>query len=942
MAVGVNIVANFDGKGISKAIKEFKKLDGGAAKSAFALGTLDKSATAAVKGLAKVAAGVGVAAGVIGYKLAKAGYEGQKVMAQTTAIISATGGAAGITAEQVKKMSESMAMQIGVDDELIQKSANLLLTFKAIQNQAGEGNDIFNQAVAITQDMANVFGGADAAAKQLGKALSDPVAGISALKKSGVDFTEQQKTQIETLVKSGKSLEAQKIILKEIESQVGGTAKASATGFDRMVVAANIFAGTLGDFLIPFIERFANFVVEKVVPYMNELVAIMGERGIGGVVKKLSTDFLGFLGNMGKTGNIVLGIVTAFVALKGAMMAYTIAQGIATIATTLFGVAWNATGIGLIAAAIAAIVIGLIALYIKFESVRKVVHALGDILKFVVMNAIAGVQNYFIGFINIALMGFNALIKVANFFGADLKEQELLGFKAFTGLSSGADNAKGKVLDVALALQKVKNEERMLEGKGTTETIPKTLGAGVKETVKTLKELKAAYKDAVVGLSDAQVKMADSTQGIADAQMKVKDATASVEDAFRGITKAQDEVIKKTREHKRAQDSVRKAMSDAADAVLDTQRAQEKLAVVTTKVTAAQRALDEAVNGYGANNKKTKTAQDKYEESQRNLETSGYDLEQAQWAVIDAENELALVRANSASTQRDIRQAEIDLATAKLDLIEAQREQRLTQEEVTASQGEYDQMLNGVRTDSELYKELLDQLNEAKAAEKDAIDAVTDARTKEAEATTAISEALHAEEEALKAIDDAKLAVAKAIREHEKALYDEAAAIRDVAKAQLEEAKAIDEVRIAQQKLNEAKKAKGLTPAAINKVDTAIAGVIAATNAVVAGVGSATATGATGASAGMSAASLEALFARRGMAMATGGIAMRPALRLIGEAGPEAIVPLNRMTNASGTTINISVTAGMGTDGGAVGNAVVDALVKYQRRNGAIPIAVKG
>ena len=77
MAVGVNIVANFDGKGISKAIKAFKALDGGAAKSAFALGTLDKSATAAVKGLSKVAAGISVAAGVIGYSLVKASIQAQ-------------------------------------------------------------------------------------------------------------------------------------------------------------------------------------------------------------------------------------------------------------------------------------------------------------------------------------------------------------------------------------------------------------------------------------------------------------------------------------------------------------------------------------------------------------------------------------------------------------------------------------------------------------------------------------------------------------------------------------------------------------------------------------------------------------------------------------------------------------------------------------------------
>ena len=941
MAVGVNIVSNFSGGGISKAIKEFKKLDGGAAKSAFALGTLDKSATAAVTGLAKVAAGVAVAAGVIGFKLASAAYESQKVMAQTTAIISATGGAAGVTADQVSKLSEKLAMQIGVDDELIQSSANLLLTFKSVKNQAGANNDIFNRAVTITQDMANVFGGADSAAKQLGKALSDPVAGLTALKKSGIDFTEQQKEQIETLVKSGKTLEAQKIILEEIENQVGGTAAASATGFDRMKVAVGNVAETFGALLIPFIERFATFVIDNVVPYMDKLAGVLGTKGIGGLVSTLADDFLNMTSNMGKTGNIVMGIVTAFVMLKAAMLAYTIANGIATIGVKAFGFAWNATGIGLIAAAIALVVIGLIALYLKFESVRKVVAILGEVIKFVVMNAIAGMYNYFVTFINAAIIGINLLIKGANFFGAGLKELNPLGYMAFQGLNIGADKAKTKVLDVADALRQVKNEERRLEGKGaTTETIPSGLGSGVAATIKTLKELKAEYKDAVLGLNDAQIKLVESTQGIADAQQKVIDATNSVDEAFRGIGKAEQEVTNKINAHKKAQDAVTEAMAEAADAVIETQRAQDKLAKSTAVVTKAQIAFDEAVRGYGANSKQGRKAQDELGESQRDLETSGYDLEEAQFALIDAEKELADVRANSESTQRDIRQAEIDLATAKLDVIEAERDQKIATDESTTSADNYDQMLNGVKTDSELYKELLDKLNESKLAEQEAIDAVTEARKAETEATLAISEALLEEQEALLEIADAKLEVAKAIRDHEKALYDEAAAIRDVAKAQLEEAKAIDAVAEAQIKLNDAKKVKGLTPAAIAKVDTAIAGVLAAANAVVAGVGTSVATGATASTAGMSASALEAVMYRNGLA--TGGIAMRPTLRLIGEAGPEAVIPLNRMGETGGTTINISVNAGMGADGGAIGNAVVDALVKYQRRNGAIPIAVRG
>jgi hypothetical protein len=90
----------------------------------------------------------------------------------------------------------------------------------------------------------------------------------------------------------------------------------------------------------------------------------------------------------------------------------------------------------------------------------------------------------------------------------------------------------------------------------------------------------------------------------------------------------------------------------------------------------------------------------------------------------------------------------------------------------------------------------------------------------------------------------------------------------------------------------------------------------------------------------MSASAFEHMMYRNGLA--DGGIAMRPTLRLIGESGPEAVIPLSRMGEEGGTTINISVNAGIGADGGAIGNAVVDALVKYQRRNGAIPIAVKG
>lgn len=79
---------------------------------------------------------------------------------------------------------------------------------------------------------------------------------------------------------------------------------------------------------------------------------------------------------------------------------------------------------------------------------------------------------------------------------------------------------------------------------------------------------------------------------------------------------------------------------------------------------------------------------------------------------------------------------------------------------------------------------------------------------------------------------------------------------------------------------------------------------------------------------------------------ATGAIVRRPTVALIGEAGPEALLPLNRTRGNGpvsdlgvGTTINLTVNAGLGTSGAEVGRQIVDALKAYERRNGAVYVA---
>ena len=77
-------------------------------------------------------------------------------------------------------------------------------------------------------------------------------------------------------------------------------------------------------------------------------------------------------------------------------------------------------------------------------------------------------------------------------------------------------------------------------------------------------------------------------------------------------------------------------------------------------------------------------------------------------------------------------------------------------------------------------------------------------------------------------------------------------------------------------------------------------------------------------------------------ALAQGGIVTQPTLALIGEAGPEAVVPLSRGMSGSNSTSNIviNVNAGIGTDGRAVGRQIVEALKQYERQNGPLPVKV--
>ena len=188
--------------------------------------------------------GLGVFAGnlMTGASVAIAGAIGSAVKAasayetlgkKTEAVLKSTGNSANTSVKGIQALASNLESLSGVDEELIINSQNVLATFTKVTNGLGKGNDIFDQGTKAALNMSVALGSdLQGATIQIGKALNDPIKGVTALGRAGVQFTEDQKKQIKTLVASGDQLGAQKIILAELETQFGGVAEAAGKTFE--------------------------------------------------------------------------------------------------------------------------------------------------------------------------------------------------------------------------------------------------------------------------------------------------------------------------------------------------------------------------------------------------------------------------------------------------------------------------------------------------------------------------------------------------------------------------------------------------------------------------------------------------------------------------------------------------------------------------------------
>lgn len=264
----INILA--DASEAQKALKQTEDAVGGLGESTRNMGKIVAAGAAAgVAGL--------VALGVEAFNAAE---ESARIGRETERVLRTTGAAAWQSVDGVQALSQALSDKTGVDDEVIQSGANLLLTFTNIRNEVGEQNNIFDRATQAALDMSTAMGSdMSSAAVQLGKALNDPIKGVTALAKAGVSFSQDQKEQIRLMQESGDLLGAQKIVLAEVEKEFKGAAEAAGTPLDKLKVAIGNLQEDIGAKLIPPVQAAAEIMLNALGPAVEKATTFLSEHG---------------------------------------------------------------------------------------------------------------------------------------------------------------------------------------------------------------------------------------------------------------------------------------------------------------------------------------------------------------------------------------------------------------------------------------------------------------------------------------------------------------------------------------------------------------------------------------------------------------------------------------------------------------------------------------
>lgn len=887
MALGINIVSGFDGRGLEKAIKEFEKLDTVGQKAQFAIQKAALPAAAALAGL-----------GFAAVKATQAAMEEQQEMAVLASTLQRVTGASQTTIDANEQFLASMQRAtIYSDSDMRPALASLV--------QASGDLERSQKDLQLAMDIATATGiPLIQVSDALGKAYNDNFKSLKALSPAVADN-----------IKQGQSLDQ---IFQELTNTFGGaTAAATDTAAGRMKQLQNQMADlqeSLGTALLP--------IVEKIVPVFSSMADAISEN---------QTTFL-----------IIVGAIAAFsaaiIAASTVIKVHTTYQKLMKIETLQSALAFrtaegSVTKFGAVVSGLAkgAAVLGLAETIFAIgnaatgasrkidEASKKTIIAIGNQTNGIIQNNEEVVSN----FANTArkIQDQLRLQDVFNEFGRDfqlvvggVKVNIEAADEAFTnflntdiGAAQGIVNAMKAQLavtdpasraykDLQDAIARYEGQVRTatgaqnalngaiantprvipltgalarLESQTQREFIARQASAGALEewnakanaafqstrsgasAVQTAKEKLEAFTSALRSNYDAQRSLTDAQRNRIAANKALDVAVANTtkaQDYFnrvvRGFPKDSKEAIAATERYSDAQKRLRDANIRLQDATLNQQKAEKELARLRA-ITADPESVADA---------------------ERSLERSKYGVEEANFAVTEAEQKLAELRADPEASAVEIRRAEIDLAQAKLAVKDSVRQ-------VQEAEATLAREVNRKASAEEIAAAERD-LQRAKMGVVDATEDVKDATQEQLVSQAFLNQVLKGASQDTDAYKDA-------LKELNDAKNDEEDARRRVADAILNEAEATLSLAKAVEELN---KVKGQTPAAI---------------------------------------------VSRGTQQLAGVSTANPALDILNQTGAGT-------TNAN--TYNMTVNAGMGTDADTVARQIIDVLKGYERANGYVPI----
>lgn len=347
MAVTIPIISEFDGKGISKAVAEFKNLEGAGAKAQFALKKAALPAAAAIGGLAVV---IGDAT--------KAAIEDAKAQALLAQAITNNTLAGEANVKVAEAFIEKTMMQAAVADDELRPALASLVQVTGEMTSAQDGLTLALDVAAAT--------GVDlgTATDAIAKAYGGNTKALGTLLPS-----------VRSLIKEGASLDE---VFAAVAGTVGGSAAVAANSAEGQMKRLSLTIGetkeSIGAAFLPILERLLP-VLQKFALYVQN-----------------NTDK-------------VLAVMAVVGSLAGAILALNAVMKVITVTQLALNLAMAANPIGLVVTAVALLVAGFGVLVAKTGSVTNAFKTMGNFI----IGVFESIANSYVSMINLVIRGLNLL-----------------------------------------------------------------------------------------------------------------------------------------------------------------------------------------------------------------------------------------------------------------------------------------------------------------------------------------------------------------------------------------------------------------------------------------------------------------------------------------------------------------------------------------------------